>query len=105
IVSSWLGGLGGVLSGLATEIHRELKRAPDAGDLLLALACASDTLAAQALRELGMNLDELPGVIERLRGEALPAEEEFTQRIEEVRREKERGFSSNGAAVNQPAIS
>ncbi len=46
IVSTWLGGLGGVLNGLATEIHRELERAPDTGDLLLALVCASDTLAA-----------------------------------------------------------
>ncbi len=73
IASTWLGGLGGVLNGLATEVQRELERAPDTGDLLLALVCASDTLAAQALRELGMNLDELTGVIERLRAEALPA--------------------------------
>jgi ATP-dependent Clp protease ATP-binding subunit ClpA len=89
IVSSWLGGLGGVLTGLAAEIQHELERAPDTGDLLLALACASDTFAAQALRELGMNLDELTGMIERLRAEALPAKKQLAQRIEEVRREKE----------------
>ncbi len=89
IVSAWLGGLGGVLNGLATEIHRELERAPDTGDLLLALACASDTLAAQTLRELGMNLGELTGMIERLRAQALPVEVQLTERIEAVRREKE----------------
>jgi ATP-dependent Clp protease ATP-binding subunit ClpA len=89
IVSTWLGGLGGILNGLAPEIQRELERAPDTGDLLLALVCASDTLAAQTLRELGMNLDELTGVIERLRAEALPAKEELSRRIEEVRREME----------------
>ncbi len=102
IVSAWLGGLGGVLNGLATEIHRELERTPDTGDLLLALACASDTLAAQVFRELGMNadlterikelrenLDELTGMIERLRAQALPVEVQLTERIEAVRREKE----------------
>jgi len=94
IVSAWLGGLGGVLNGLTAEIHRELERAPDTGDLLLALVCASDSLAAQAIRELGMNLDELTGVIERLRAEALPAKEQFTRRIEEVRREKELAIES-----------
>ena len=43
------------------------ERAPNAGDLLLALAYAPDTLAAKALRELGVDLEGLPGVIERLR--------------------------------------
>jgi len=94
IVSAWLGGLGGVLNGLATEIHRELERAPDTGDLLIALACAPDTLAAQALGALGMNLNELTGMIERLRAEALPAKEQLTQRLEAVRREKELAIES-----------
>lgn len=45
---TWFDGLGGVLDGLARKIRRELEREPDTGDLLLALACAPDTLAAQA---------------------------------------------------------
>jgi hypothetical protein len=56
---AWFDGLGGVLNGLAREIRRELEREPDTGDLLLALACAPNTLAAQTLRELGVNAEEL----------------------------------------------
>ncbi len=91
---AWLDGLDEVLDQLAQEIRGNLGREPDAGDLLLVLACAADTLAAQTLGELGMNLDELTGVIERLRAEALPAKEELTQRIEAVGREKELAIES-----------
>ena len=92
---AWFDGLGGVLNGLAREIRRELERAPDAGDLLLALACAPDTLAAKALRELGVDLERLPGVIERLRPEGVHAEEELAQRLEEVRQGKELAIESH----------
>jgi hypothetical protein len=58
----WLGGLGVVLDELGGEIRGELQRAPDIGDLLLALASAPDTLAGRALRELGADLDRLPAM-------------------------------------------
>ena len=45
---------------------------------------APGTLAGQALRELGVDLDELPSMIERIRAQALPTEED---RIEEVLQE------------------
>jgi ATP-dependent Clp protease ATP-binding subunit ClpC len=54
----WLGGLGVVVDELGGEIRRELQRAPETGDLLLALASASETLAGRALRELGADLVE-----------------------------------------------
>ena len=86
----WFDGLGGVLDGLAREIRRELEREPDTGDLLLALACTPDTLAAQALHELGVNPEALPGVIQRLRAQRPPsAEAQLAQRIEEARQAKE----------------
>jgi ATP-dependent Clp protease ATP-binding subunit ClpA len=92
---AWFDGLGGVLNGLAREIRRELERDPDTGDLLLALTCASDTLAARALHELGVNAEELPEVIERIRTQRPPsAEAQLAQRIEEVRQAKEQAIES-----------
>jgi ATP-dependent Clp protease ATP-binding subunit ClpA len=72
IDKAWFDGLGGVLNGLAREIRSELDREPDTGDLVLALAC-SPTLAAQALRELGVNAEELSGLIERVRTHRPPS--------------------------------
>jgi ATP-dependent Clp protease ATP-binding subunit ClpA len=94
IDQAWFDGLGAVLNGLAREIRRQLEREPDTGDLLLALAWAPDTLAAQALHQLGVNLDELPGVIERIRASQASAEKELAERIEEVRRAKEQAIES-----------
>jgi ATP-dependent Clp protease ATP-binding subunit ClpA len=92
---AWFDGLGGVLNGLAREIRRELEREPDTGDLLLALTCASDTLAAQALHELGVSAEELPEVIERIRTQRPPsAEAQLAQRIEEVRQAKAQAIES-----------
>lgn len=51
-------------------IRRELERPPDTGDLLLALGSAPDTLAAQALRELGVDLDKLEAAIEGKRDQS-----------------------------------
>jgi ATP-dependent Clp protease ATP-binding subunit ClpA len=90
---AWFDGLGGVLNGLAREIRREVEREPDTGDLLLALTCASDTLAAQALHELGVKAEGLPEVIERIRTQRPPsAEAQLAQRIEEVRQAKEQAI-------------
>ena len=94
IDQAWLDGLDAVLNRLAAEIRDELKRAPDSGDLLLGLAYAPDTLAAQALRELGVNVDELPGVIERVRAQRAPAEEQVAQRIQELDQAKEQAIEA-----------
>jgi ATP-dependent Clp protease ATP-binding subunit ClpA len=91
IDQAWLGGLGAILDELAAEIRRERHRAPDTGDLLLALACAPDTLAAGALRELGIDLDRLPGVVDRLRAQAL-AEDELALKIQKLTHAKEQAI-------------
>jgi len=98
---AWLDGLGEVLDRLAAEIRGRLGREPDAGDLLLALACAPDTLPAQALGELGVNLDALWGTIERVREQAMRArvqatlvQEQLSQQTREVRRAKQQAIEA-----------
>ncbi len=98
---AWLDGMEPVLIRLASEIRGKLGRDPDAGDLLLALACAPDTLPGQALGELGVDLDVLWGMIERAREHALRArveaaraDEQATQRIRELRRAKQQAIES-----------
>src|SRR5258708_27413749 len=71
IRDAWTDGLAGHLGTLSSEIRAELGRGPDAGDLLLALACAPGTLVERVLRELGVDLDELWGRIETVRLERL----------------------------------
>jgi ATP-dependent Clp protease ATP-binding subunit ClpA len=66
---AWLDGLGAHLNSLAREIRRQLGREPDSADLLIALACASDTPAAHVLRELGVAPDSVAGAIARVRAE------------------------------------
>jgi hypothetical protein len=88
IEMAWFDGLGDVLAVLAREIRRELGREPDAGDLVLTIACARETPAARALRELGVDLDALWGTLERVRQEDADAGEQLEQRIETVRQEK-----------------
>jgi hypothetical protein len=95
----WLGGLGLGLDRLAGEIRSKLGRDPDAGDLLLVLACAPDMLPAQALSELGVDLDALWGTLERARTQAIQAREEtrdarrrLAEEIHELRVTKERAI-------------
>jgi len=73
---AWLNDLRPVLDRLAVEIRGQLRREPDAGDLLLAFACAPDTLFGQALAELGVELDVLWGTIERAREKVTRAREQ-----------------------------
>src|SRR5258708_39473136 len=73
IRDAWTDGLAGHLGTLSSEIRAEFGRGPDAGDLLLALACAPGTLVERVLRELGVDLDELWGRIETVRRERLLA--------------------------------
>jgi hypothetical protein len=69
---------------LAGEIRGKLGREPDDGDLLLALACASETLPGRVLRELGIDLDLLWGTIERAREQVRAAEEQATRTREQL---------------------
>ncbi len=98
---AWLDGLGPVLGQLAVEIRGKLGRDPDAGDLLLALACASDTLAGRALGDLEVDLDTLWGTIERAREQvtdarvrATRAREQLSRQVKEVRRAKQEAIEA-----------
>jgi ATP-dependent Clp protease ATP-binding subunit ClpA len=91
---SWFGGLARVFSQLEDEIARGLGRAPDSGDLLLALACAPDTRAAAALRASGVDLEALKGAVEQVRSHARPSEAELTRKLEEVRHGKREAAAS-----------
>jgi hypothetical protein len=83
----WLDGLAEILVPLAQEIRGKLGREPDAGDLLLALACAPDTIPGEALSELGVDLDALWGTIERARVQVTRAE--LQARQAQVRHDQE----------------
>jgi ATP-dependent Clp protease ATP-binding subunit ClpA len=90
--SKWLDVLGPGLNQLAQEIADELGRAPDAGDLLLALACARQTPAGQALGELEVNIDALWSAIERARAQALAADEELRRQLRRLTEAKEQAI-------------
>ena len=94
IAPGWLDGLGLMLGQLADEIRRELGREPDAGDLLLLLTAAPRTLPAQALAQLGVDVDELWGQLERLRRQARNAREQLAREIEQARVERERAIEA-----------
>ena len=94
IAPGWLDGLGLMLDGLADEIRRELGRQPDAGDLLLVLAAAADSVPAQALERLKVDVDELWGEVERLRRQAHADKRQLAEQIEQARLEKERAIES-----------
>ena len=88
----WLDGLPELLNPLGEEIRAELGRPPDVGDLLLAVLCVPHTPAAEALKELGVDADELWGRIERARSGALSARKEWAKRMTEVSLAKERAI-------------
>jgi hypothetical protein len=89
----WLGGLSPMLAQLSRDIRRQLQRDPDLGDLLLTIACAPDTLAGRALREVGVELDALWGTLERIRQQESEERESLRRRIEALRAEKERAIA------------
>ncbi len=82
---AWFDGLGELLPQLAREIRQELVREPDLGDLLLAIACARETLAGEALREAGVDLDVLWGMLERIRQRRAEERQALMARIDDVR--------------------
>jgi ATP-dependent Clp protease ATP-binding subunit ClpC len=92
IDQAWFDGVGGALSRLAAEIRYKLKREPDSGDLLLILASAPASPVARILRELGVGLDELPGVVERIRAQAL-SEDELAQQIQRLTGAKQQAIA------------
>jgi ATP-dependent Clp protease ATP-binding subunit ClpA len=88
IDAGWLHGLGPLLDSLAVDIRRELRRDPDPGDLLLALACAQNALTGRALSALGVDLDTMWGTIEQLRTQVFKAQHDIRHQIEGVCRAK-----------------
>jgi ATP-dependent Clp protease ATP-binding subunit ClpA len=88
----WLDGLHVLLTPLGQEIRAELGRAPDVGDLLLAVVCVPHTPAAEALHELGIDVDELWGRIERARTRAQTARQALAEHLSEVTRAKEQAI-------------
>jgi hypothetical protein len=82
--SGWLDGLTPLLEPLGAEIRAELGRAPDVGDLLLAVACIPHTPAAAALSEMGIDVDELWGRIERARVRDQTAGQALAKRLSET---------------------
>jgi hypothetical protein len=88
----WLDGLPMLLKPLGDEIRAELGRAPDVGDLLLAVVCVPHTPAAEALNELGVDVDELWGRIERARTRAQTARQALAKRMSEVAQAKEQAI-------------
>ena len=85
----WLDDLPAVLEPLGARIRSDLGRAPDVGDLLLAIVCVPDTPAAAALHELGIDVDELSGSIERARARYRTDGDALAQRLTEVTLAKE----------------
>ncbi|HEY1591946.1 MAG TPA: Clp protease N-terminal domain-containing protein [Solirubrobacteraceae bacterium] len=95
IRDAWTDGLAGHLGTLSSEIRAEFGRGADAGDLLLALACAPGTLVERVLRELGVDLDELWGRIETVRRERLVERAAVECEIAEVRQAKDAAVESH----------
>lgn len=94
IDQAWFGELAGILNGLAKEIRGDLGRAPDTGDLLLVLACTSNTIAAQALSQLGVDRGQLSSGIKRAREEAPLPNEKLAERVEDLRARAEEATQS-----------
>jgi hypothetical protein len=94
IDQAWLGPLGAHINALATEIRRELGREPDAGDLLIALACDADTIAAHALNELAVDPSVISATMERLRTRN-HADGDVGEQIDELTRAKERAIETD----------
>jgi hypothetical protein len=93
----WLSWLGRHLDELSKAIRRELGRSADDGDLLIALGSASESLTARALRDSGVDLDALAGLVERLRVE--PNNADLRGKAEAVRQEKENALDAGDTAT------
>jgi Clp amino terminal domain, pathogenicity island component len=85
----WLDGLPVLLKPLGEEIRADLGRAPDTGDLLLALICVPHTPASDAFGAIGLDVDQLQGEIERARSRAETDRRGLAKRLTEVIEAKE----------------
>jgi len=92
--AAWLDGVGPLLSRLGAEIPPKLKRGSDSGDLLMVLALSPGTLAAEALRELGIEIDVLQEAIERSRAASPDPVADPRRRLSEIRRAKEEAIAN-----------
>jgi hypothetical protein len=62
----------------------DLGRAPDLGDLLLALICVPHSPAAEAFNEVGLDVDEWQSRIERARTRTQTDRQAFAKRLGEI---------------------
>ena len=92
IDSTWFDWIAGSLDELAAEIREKHRRNPDSGDLLIVLATASDMVASEMLRELGLDSDRLAAVAQTARN-SHAAGDSYVQ-IERARRDKEEAVES-----------
>ncbi len=88
LAPSWLGGLAATLDQLDPAIRDQLDRSPDSGDLLLVLASAPATRAAEALRTLGIHPDALVAAVQRARADIPISQDGLIAQLELVRRSK-----------------
>ncbi len=95
LTPSWLGGLESTLDQLDPEIRLQLDRSPDSGDLLLVLAGAPATRAAEALRALGVHLDALTAAVERARADIPVSQDGLKRQLELVRRNQREAAESD----------
>jgi ATP-dependent Clp protease ATP-binding subunit ClpA len=92
IDSTWFDWIAGSLDELAAEIREKHRRNPDSGDLLIVLATASDIVASEMLRELGLDSDRLTEIVQAARN-SHAAGDSYVQ-IERARRDKEEAVES-----------
>lgn len=74
---------------------------PDLGDLRLALICVPHSRAAEALNELGLDIDQLWGETERARARLKIDRQAFAKRLGEMRWPRS-GQSSRGGPTMPP---
>jgi ATP-dependent Clp protease ATP-binding subunit ClpA len=97
IDSTWFDWIAGALEQLAAEIRERHRRNPDSGDLLIVLAAASDTVASEMLRELGLDSDRLTAIVQAARHSHAAGDPHLP--IEKIRRDKEEALESNEFAL------
>lgn len=85
---NWVSWLWAHLNGLGDAIRQQLGREPDDGDLLIALGSARDSLTGRALRDAGVDVDDLAATVKRLRSQAHEADP--LTAAEAIRQQKER---------------
>jgi ATP-dependent Clp protease ATP-binding subunit ClpA len=93
-IEDWFEGLSIPLERLGAEIREKLNRYPDSGDLLLALACVRESLAGQALNELGVDLEALGSELQRARAERAELGQRIESEMEDTRQAKERAVAA-----------